>query len=161
MYKILLLLLFFSTSALAQSEYIPEQSNLNSEELCLVQTIYFEARGESFVGQLAVGSVVMKRLSSNSYPDTICGVVRSGVYWKGNPVKDKCAFSYWCDGKSEKMYDIMAYDDAVTVANMILSGARIETIKSATHYHAVYVEPSWSFKLKRITRIGKHIFYRR
>ena len=158
--KILLLLLFFSTSVLAQSEYIPEQRNLNSEELCLVQTIYFEARGDSFIGQIAVANVVMKRLNSKSFPNTICNVVRSGKYWKGNPVKNKCAFSYWCDGKSEKMYDIIAYEEAIEVANLVLKGAVIEPVKDATHYHAFYVKPSWSLKLKRITRIGKHIFYR-
>ena len=161
MYKILLLILFFSTPAFAQSEYITEQQNLNPEELCLVQTIYFEARGESFLGQLAVATVVMKRLSNKSFPNTICSVVRSGKYWKGNPIKNKCAFSYWCDGKSEKMYDYTAYEEAILAANLSLRGARVKPVTNATHYHAAYVKPFWSLKLKKITQIGKHIFYRK
>ena len=58
------------------------------------------------------------------------------------------------------MYDIIAYEEAIEVANLVLKGAVIEPVKDATHYHAFYVKPSWSLKLKRITRIGKHIFYR-
>ena len=115
---ILILLLLCGNMAYANDFAIPEQYNLNKEELCLVQTIYFEARGESFIGQLAVANVILQRLNNKSFPNTICKVVRSGRYWKGNPIKE------------------------------------------STHYHAFYVKPGWSFKMKQVTRIGKHIFYK-
>ena len=159
--SIILMLLLVSSTINAKSLSVPDQFNLNEEELCLVQAIYFEARGESFIGQLAVGSVILQRLESKSFPDTICGVVQSGKYWKGNPIKNKCAFSYWCDGKTEKMYNYNSYDEAVNAANLVLGGASIALLNQATHYHAFYVQPSWSTKMKRIIRIGKHIFYKR
>lgn len=158
--SIVLILLLISNSVIAKPLSVPDQFNLNKEELCLVQAIYFEARGESFIGQLAVGSVILQRLKSKSFPNTICGVVQSGKYWKGNPIKNKCAFSYWCDGKTEKMYNYNAYDEAVNAANLVLGGASISLLNEATHYHAFYVQPSWSTKMKRITRIGKHLFYK-
>ena len=157
---ILILLLLCDNIAYASDYAIPEQYNLNKEELCLVQTIYFEARGESFIGQLAVANVILQRLNNKSFPDTICKVVRSGRYWKGNPIKNKCAFSYWCDGKSERMYDYNAYDIAIEVTNLALEGVTLSLVKESTHYHAFYVKPGWSFKMKQVTRIGKHIFYK-
>ena len=159
--SIILMLLLVSSTVNAKSLSVPDQFNLNEEELCLVQAIYFEARGESFIGQLAVGSGILQRLESKSFPDTICGVVQSGKYWKGNPIKNKCAFSYWCDGKTEKMYNYNSYDEAVNAANLVLGGASIALLNQATHYHAFYVQPSWSTTMKRIIRIGKHIFYKR
>tara|TARA_R110000765_G_scaffold104372_1_gene194149 strand:+ start:258 stop:749 length:492 start_codon:yes stop_codon:yes gene_type:complete len=156
----ILILLLISSTLNAKPLPIPDQFNLNEEELCLVQAIYFEARGESFIGQLAVGSVILQRLESKSFPNTICGVVQSGKYWKGNPVKNKCAFSYWCDGKTEKMYNYNSYDEAVNAANLVLSGASISLLNKATHYHAFYVKPNWSTKMKKVIRIGKHLFYR-
>ena len=153
--SIILMLLLVSSSINAKPLSVPDQFNLNEEELCLVQAIYFEARGESFIGQLAVGSVILQRLESKSFPNTICSVVQSGKYW------NKCAFSYWCDGKTEKMYNYNAYDEAVNAANLVLGGASISLLNGATHYHAFYVQPNWSTKMKRIIRIGKHIFYKR
>ena len=158
--SIILILLLISSAINAKPLPVPDQFNLNKEELCLVQAIYFEARGESFIGQLAVGSVILQRLESKSFPNTICGVVQSGKYWKGNPVKNKCAFSYWCDGKTEKMYNYNAYDEAVSVVNLVLSGASISLLNKATHYYAFYAQPNLSIKIKKIIRIGKHIFYR-
>jgi spore germination cell wall hydrolase CwlJ-like protein len=61
---------------------------------CLAEAVYFEARSESFVAQLAVANVVLQRVQSERYPDKICDVVRQGSTWKGNPVKNKCHYSY-------------------------------------------------------------------
>ena len=81
MFKSIIILLLLSSSINAKPFSVPDQFNLNKEELCLVQAIYFEARGESFIGQLAVGSVILQRLESKSFPNTICSVVQSGKYW--------------------------------------------------------------------------------
>ena len=58
--SIILILLLISNSVIAKPLSVPDQFNLNKEELCVVQAIYFEARGESFIGQLAVGSVILQ-----------------------------------------------------------------------------------------------------
>tara|TARA_R110000796_G_C14547400_1_gene433512 strand:+ start:867 stop:1343 length:477 start_codon:yes stop_codon:yes gene_type:complete len=155
---LIVVLLLFSSSTKAQELY--DQYNLNSEELCLVQSIYFEARSESFIGQVAVANVILQRVISKSFPNTICGVVHSGKYWKGNPIKNRCSFSYWCDGKSEKMYDYESYYEAILVSKLVLGGGKLDLIDKATHYHASYVYPNWAPKMKRIIQIGKHIFYK-
>jgi|TARA_R110000822_G_scaffold118277_2_gene250954 spore germination cell wall hydrolase CwlJ-like protein len=157
---LILILIFFSSSLHAKDNNVLVDSTLNEEELCLVEAIYFEARSESFIGQLAVANVILERVSNKYFPNTICKVVKSGKYFKGNPVKYKCAFSYWCDGKSEKMHSYSSYDEALSVKSLALSGTIISITNKATHYHASYVNPKWSKGLKKLSQIGKHIFYK-
>jgi|TARA_R100000093_G_C1945623_1_gene74387 spore germination cell wall hydrolase CwlJ-like protein len=149
MKKIILLLAALSTPAFAEDN-----------ERCLTEAIYFEARGETFIGQLAVGTVIMKRVESPRFPNSVCKVVRSGKYWKGNPVRNKCQFSYWCDGKSESIKDYPDLEAADT-ALLVMQGVRLWQVQESTHYHASYVRPSWARKMKRTAIIGKHIFYRK
>ena len=67
---------------------------------CLAVAIYFEARSEPIAGQLAVAQVVLNRVADERYPDTVCEVIMEGpTYPSGHPVRDKCQFSFWCDGK--------------------------------------------------------------
>lgn len=128
---------------------------------CLVEAIYHEARSEKMIPQLAVANVILTRVESSNFPDTICKVVHQGRYWKKNPVRNKCHFSYWCDGKSERMKDLKALKKVLSVAEMALRGVQIKQTIGATHYHAAYVTPSWAsdphFKL--LGQIGLHIFY--
>ena len=73
--------------------------------VCLATAIYFEARGEPTVGQIAVGQVIMSRVNDHRYPDNVCDVVKEGYYYSWNtsiPIPDKCQFSFWCDGKPER-----------------------------------------------------------
>jgi spore germination cell wall hydrolase CwlJ-like protein len=130
-----------------------------SERDCLVEAIYFEARGESFIGQLAVANVILERVRHPKFPNTICKVVHSGRYYKGAPVKHKCAFSYWCDGKPERMRDKSAMKDAISVAKLALDGVLVEEVLGATYYHATYTHPKWAYEFQMIARIGKHLFY--
>ena len=73
---------------------------------CLVEAVYHEARSESLLGMLSVAKVILTRKESSNFPNTICQVVHQGRYWKDNPVRDKCQFSYWCDGKPERFIEI-------------------------------------------------------
>ena len=132
----------------------------NNDRLCLAEALYFEARSEGWRGMLAVGIVIQNRVRDNRYPDTVCGVVRQGRYRNGTPVRHKCQFSYWCDGKPERVEDHASWFTATDLAKMLLS-TRVElaSIVGSTHYHAVYVRPPWSRKFKKKDRIGKHIFY--
>ena len=157
-YILYIIILLYNTSLYAK-DYI-KIKYLDPEMVCMVQTIYFEARGESFVGRLGVGTVVMERVINKKYPNTICGVVRQGKYWRGNPVKHRCSFSYWCDGKSEKMYDLNSFEDAVEISKMIMTGVRFNPVSGATHYHAYYVRPIWSYQMRHIFTAGKHLFYK-
>jgi|TARA_R100000329_G_scaffold151250_1_gene146608 spore germination cell wall hydrolase CwlJ-like protein len=134
-----------------------------TELACMATAIYFEARGEPMVGQVAVAQVIMSRVNDERYPDTVCDVVKQGYYYswdKTIPIRDKCQFSFWCDGKPETIKDEDAYFWATEVAQAVMVGTLYDTTQGATHYHAYYVQPSWSKKFTRTVRINDHIFYR-
>ena len=134
-----------------------------TELACMATAIYFEARGEPMVGQVAVAQVIMSRVYDERYPDTVCDVVKQGYYYswdKTIPIRDKCQFSFWCDGKPENIKDEDAYFWATEVAQAVMVGTLYDTTQGATHYHAYYVQPSWSKKFTRTVRINDHIFYR-
>ena len=134
----------------------------SEEEIgCLVEAVYFEARGESFAGKVAVINVILERVDSRYFPNSVCDVVHSGVYKGGVPVKNKCAFSYWCDGKPERYNNIKALAKVQEVVILLMNGVTIEGISFATHYHANYVEPYWSYSedFIYVGRIGRHLFY--
>ena len=80
-------------------------STVKASELnCLVEAVYYEARSEPLIAQLAVANVVLERVRDERFPNTICEVVHQGRYnRKGHPIRHKCMFSYWCDGKPERM----------------------------------------------------------
>ena len=128
---------------------------------CLVEALYHEARSESFVGMLSVANVILTRKESSNFPNTICKVVHQGKYWKGNPIKDKCHFSYWCDGRPERFTDMAGLIKSINVAEMSLNGIQIKQTVGATHYHASYVTPGWASdpNFKSLGQIGTHVFY--
>ena len=132
---------------------------------CLATAIYFEARGEPTVGQIAVGQVIMSRVADQRYPDTVCEVVKEGYYYSWNaeiPIPDQCQFSFWCDGNPETIEDSAAYEWAEEIAWGLLEGPLdlIDLTEGSTHYHAYYVLPSWSERFTQTVRINDHIFYR-
>ncbi len=134
---------------------------------CLALNIYHEARNQSIAGQIAVAQVVMNRVKDPRYPNTICGVVLQGPHrpsWKDKtrmyPVRHRCQFTWYCDGKSDKIKDVQAYKDALNVAELIKSNAMLDITSGATHYHAEWVTPSWAKRKTRTTKIEDHIFYR-
>ena len=106
-------------------------------------------------------TVILNRVKNKRFPNTICKVIHQGVYWQGNPVRDMCQFSYWCDGKTEKYKDMKAISRIIRLAKIVSSGIIVKTLDKATHYHASYVSPGWASnkQFKFITQIGKHIFY--
>ena len=122
---------------------------------CLTEALYFEARGENLVGQVAVAEVILNRVDSKSYPSSVCGVIQ-----QGQSTRNGCQFSFICDGKVEHIGDREAFEELGKVAWVMLQGKpRILTGK-ATHYHAASVLPRWAKRLVRTARIGDHIFYR-
>jgi|TARA_R110002074_G_scaffold132543_2_gene275913 spore germination cell wall hydrolase CwlJ-like protein len=134
--------------------------------LCLALNIYHEARSEPFIGQLAVSQVVINRVYDKRFPNDVCSVVFQGPVYKHKksiPVKHKCQFSWYCDGKSDKPIDKDAFNKAKDIALYSLSihnREKFDFMEGATHYHASYVLPGWSTKKDFIVQIGKHRFYR-
>ena len=122
---------------------------------CLTEALYFEARGENLVGQVAVAEVILNRVDSKTYPDSVCGVIQ-----QGQSRRNSCQFSYICDGKVEHIGNRRAFEEMGQIAWVMLQGKpRILTGK-ATHYHNSSVKPRWAKRLVRTARIGDHIFYR-
>ena len=122
---------------------------------CLAEALYFEARGESVKGQFAVAEVILNRVDSARYPDTICGVIHQGT---GR--KYACQFTYTCDGHKEVIAEPRAFDQVGRVAYLMVNGADRSLTKGATHYHTKNVRPKWSRKFPRTATIGVHHFYR-
>mgnify|MGYP001466260113 CR=1 FL=1 len=122
---------------------------------CLATAIYFEARGENYRGQVAVGQVVMNRVSHKLYPDTICGVV-----FQNQHKRNACQFSFACDGIPERVTEQKAWAQAEEIAKGVVSGDLYLTeVGYSTHYHATYVYPHWAPRMKKVTKIGHHVFY--
>jgi spore germination cell wall hydrolase CwlJ-like protein len=124
------------------------------ETRCLTDAIYHEARSESEAGQMAVAEVVLNRVASGRYADTICGVVYQGA----NRVTG-CQFSFTCDGSLKTPIEPAAWARAERVAHDVILGHRRNLVGDATHYHANYVDPYWAASYARSVKIGKHIFY--
>lgn len=141
--------------------YSQAQDNEENHELtCLALNIYHEARSESLAGQYAVADVVLNRVESTIYPNTICGVVYQGKMWEGHPVRDKCQFSWFCDGKSDQPKEKDAWYRSLIVAVNILHENKYRGLtEGATHYHTDYVNPHWNKTMYFIGRIGDHLFY--
>lgn len=122
---------------------------------CLSEALYFEARGESVKGQFAVAEVILNRVDSPRFPDTVCDVINQGT---GR--KYACQFTYTCDGFKEIINEPKAYKRVGKVAELMVSGAPRELTDGATFYHTRAVSPRWSRKFTRTTSIGQHHFYR-
>ena len=123
--------------------------------VCLTQAIYFEARGEPILGQYAVAEVVMNRMESQDFPDTVCAVTHQDL---GSGDHD-CQFSYECDGKDESMHETAARRQAETIAYIVGSGV-IDLTDGALYFHANTVRPHWSRQFEETYEVGSHKFYR-
>lgn len=123
---------------------------------CLSEALYFEARGETVKGQIAVAEVILNRVSSSRFPDTVCGVIRQGT---GR--KFACQFTYTCDGRPEHISEPAAFSRVGKIARMMLNGAPRTLAGGATFYHTTGVNPRWASKFRRTARHGVHLFYAR
>jgi hypothetical protein len=120
---------------------------------CLRTAIYFEARGESIKGQVAVAEVVLNRVDSRRFPGSVCAVVNQ----RGG---GGCQFSFVCDGHSDRMREWGAVDRAGRIARLMLDGAPRGLTAGATYFHTTGVRPSWARRFDRTAAIGSHYFYR-
>ena len=123
---------------------------LDEQANCLATAVYFEARGESVEGQLAVARVVMNRASSGKYPPDWCSVVKQP--WQ---------FSFVRNGQFPAIDTASAaWGRAQGVARLAIANVVPSLDNDVLWYHATYVDPSWGHRLNMVEKIGAHLFYR-
>lgn len=127
----------------------------NAQWRCFAEALYFEARGETTEGLFAVGEVILNRVDSAAYPNTLCGVINQGT---GR--KFACQFTYTCDGIPEVISEPAAWQRVGKVAQLLMDGAPRQLTSGATHYHTTAVSPSWARRFPRVAQYGVHLFYR-
>ena len=126
-----------------------------AEENCLARAVYFEARSESELGQLAVARVILNRTKDPAYPKSICGVV-----YQGSNRRNSCQFSFACDGLPDDVRQPAAWANSKRIAQKAMGDSKsMKIMSTATNYHADYVRPKWANNMKRLVKIGRHIFY--
>ena len=160
--------------------------SVNEAELkCMAENIYFEGRAEPMVGKIAIGKVVMNRIKSERHPNDICGVVHEGPHresWKTRgkdvpdedrkyfPLRNKCDFSWYCDGKKDIVWvsymdgtpidaNATAWRDSINVALFVLSGELKDPTNGADHYYNYHISnPYWAPLMTETAVIGNHRF---
>jgi len=128
---------------------------IKSEQICLAQAVYYEARSETRSGQMAVAEVVRNRVKSRHYPNSICGVV-----YQGSGRKTGCQFSFTCDGSMDKAPKGKYWEQSLEVATLMQTHDVKPLTHGATHYHTTAINPKWSSNLRYIRQIGTHKFYK-
>lgn len=163
-------------------EPIDPYAGLDVDQIhCLAKNIYFEARGESTNGKIAVANVTMNRVFNRKYPNTICGVVEQAVYsrwWREHhnrlvPVKWKCQFSWFCDGKSDNIRltkddgtvigpNMIAWQKSLEIAIGVVKGRYTDNTNGATHYYNPRLaDPKWAAAYQHVAVIENHSFHKR
>jgi spore germination cell wall hydrolase CwlJ-like protein len=126
------------------------------EEKCLAEVIYFEARGEAVRGQIAVAQVVMNRVFSGKYPNSVCGVV-----YQNKHRHLACQFTFACDNYADVIREPDMWERAKKISKAMLDGLIwLPEVGKSTHYHAYYVHPSWVNEMTKLWKFGVHTFYR-
>ena len=161
------------TTAAIQTQQVPDRA-----PECLALNMYYEARNQGTAGLFAVSAVVLNRVNDPRFPNSVCEVIEQGPIresWKTRqhenlsaseriyyPIKNRCQFSWYCDGRSDIPREGRAWLESQKVSNYIISKSHILDITDgATHYHADYIDnPKWTYKKKNTTTIDEHIFYR-
>jgi len=152
-----------STGNIRTSVIWEPRDTYENELSCMALNIYFEARDESRMGQLAVGLVTINRVLSNKYPNTVCEVV-----WqkRKNPKTGKwvAQFSWTLDGKHDRPYKDEKWEEIQYLAHALLAERSLFNIKDftqgSTHYHADYVNPWWNKAFTPTLKVDTHLLYR-
>ncbi len=137
-------------------------AHVEREVSWLAKALYFEARGEvkdaGLEGMGSVARVILNRVGKKNWPDTVEGVVR-----QGENRRNRCQFSFICDGKPDTITDQTSFEIALYVASVTYAEFQAGAIHSCAHsYHADYVKRekfSYFMKLVPVKKVGTHIFY--
>jgi spore germination cell wall hydrolase CwlJ-like protein len=145
-YIILALILFISSSS----------AHAKTDLDCLAENIYHEARSEGIQGWGAVGEVVLNRVKSPLFPDTVCEVV-----WQHKQ------FS-WTINKNPEIKEKEIYKRIRNIAHLLLHYDVVSPVKDSLYYHADKLystkekfEPYWAKHKEKVAKVGSHVFYRR
>ena len=141
-----------------------EVTYMGDQVNCLAKNIYFEAATQSTAGKLAVAFVTKNRVQSRHFPNTFCEVVYQGPHWDtGHPKRDRCQFSWYCDGMGDDPREGRAWENSKLTAKWFYDhqDRLMDITDGATHYHAGWMEkfPKWAYKYRKNVRIDDHIFY--
>lgn len=137
-----------SQNASAQSPAVQKQID------CIAMALYWEARGESERGMIAVGWAILNRANSPDFPATPCEVVHQGGE------KPPCQFSWWCDGKSDRPTDLSSWTRVRTLATRLVRDPPRDPTRGAVFFHSTAISEPWRRKRTRTARVGNHVFYR-
>jgi spore germination cell wall hydrolase CwlJ-like protein len=124
---------------------------------CLTRNIYWEAASEPFEGKVAVAQVTMNRVTSGRFGEGVCGVVYQQNNYLGKIV---CQFSWVCEAthKIRPIYPALYRESEEVAKKVLLENFRLSTMRDALYFHGDYVSPNWG--KKKISQIGRHIFYK-
>jgi N-acetylmuramoyl-L-alanine amidase len=114
----------------------------SSDVYLLARTIHAEGRGEPYVGQVAIGAVILNRIRSSQFPNTVAGVVYQ-----------KYAFTAVSDGQ----INLTPNDTAMKAARDAINGWD-PTGGAIYYYNPAVATSSWIFDRQTVTVIGKHVF---
>ena len=153
--------LLLSISPILETQTVTQIGN---QVKCLAKNIYFEAATQSTAGKLAVAFVTKNRVDSNRFPNSFCEVIYQGPHWaSGLPKRNRCQFSWYCDGKSDDPRKAKSWSKSQSVAQWFYDhqDRLMDITDGATHYHADWMEkyPHWATKYLKVVSIDDHIFY--
>ena len=161
------------TTVAIQTQQVPD---LAPEWLAL--NMYHEARNQGTAGLFAVSAVVLNRVNDSRFPNSVCEVIEQGPIresWKTRqhkdllaserkyyPIKNKCQFSWYCDGKSDIPFNKKKYQELLDLSKAIMYNeiSFVDITDGALFYHADYVTPEWAETKQKTVEIQDHIFYR-
>ena len=138
-------------------DYAPllsESATVMAEAQCLAEAVYYEARSETRAGQIAVAQVVVNRVRSRHFPNSLCEVV-----YQGSERSTGCQFSFTCDGSMDTAPKGRSWTRSQSVANLVMSQPTKALVGRSTHYHTTAIKPVWSAELDRTRTVGSHVFY--
>ena len=161
------------TTAAIQTQQVPDRA-----PECLALNMYHEARSQGTAGLFAVSAVVLNRVNDSRFPNSVCEVIEQGPIresWKTRqhkdlpdskrkyyPIKNKCQFSWYCDGKSDVPYNKKRYEELLDLSKAIMYNeiSFVDITDGALFYHADYVTPGWAKTKQKTVEVQDHIFYR-
>ncbi|MEZ5490420.1 MAG: cell wall hydrolase [Gammaproteobacteria bacterium] len=151
--RLLSLILVSSTSI--TMTHAQSTSNDTDETLCFTQNLYFEARSEGREGMIAVGWVVLNRVESDMYPNSVCGVIYDGGE------RPPCEFNWWCDGRSDQPTEPESWELANQITRQMLNNPPADPTDGALWFHMDSISvPGWLNSRERTLHLGAHYFYK-
>tara|TARA_R110000822_G_scaffold154016_4_gene293461 strand:+ start:392 stop:946 length:555 start_codon:yes stop_codon:yes gene_type:complete len=174
-FSVMLQVLLGMAGPIDTGEYLYPAVDIHGEFYCLAVNAYHEARGASFDEKIATSQVVMNRVDSKRYPHTICEVITEGPIkesWKTRkdptleqedrvyyPTRNRCQFSWYCDGRSDDVNNLDGWEDSVIAAYIVYMGFGEDMVNGATHYYAhKKVNPNWAATMVVTAKLDGHTY---